>query len=124
MTPAQLRLATRSLREQLRALRVQLADARAQGESVAGASGEVTDTKDRAARDQGTQIDAVAVERLTAEIAAAVAALERIADGTYGACIDCGGAIDYGRLLVQPAAARCLRCQTQREHEGRSTGVS
>ena len=40
---------------------------------------------------------------------------ERIAEGTYGDCIDCGVAIPLARLQVQPAAARCIACQERHE---------
>src|SRR3954447_16591637 len=43
------------------------------------------------------------------------AALKRIDDGTYGSCVDCGGAISDARLAVWPEAARCLECQTRAE---------
>jgi RNA polymerase-binding transcription factor DksA len=39
------------------------------------------------------------------------AAQKRIADGSYGTCIDCDEPIDDDRLKVQPAALRCLDCQ-------------
>ncbi len=40
-----------------------------------------------------------------------VAALARIDDGTYGACIVCGKQIPEARLEVRPEAARCLEDQ-------------
>ena len=38
------------------------------------------------------------------------AALERIADGTFGRCETCGGAIGRQRLLALPAARFCIHC--------------
>ena len=38
-------------------------------------------------------------------------ALARIADGSYGACIDCGGEIGRARLKADPTLKRCLPCQ-------------
>ena len=38
-------------------------------------------------------------------------ALARMADGTYGICIDCGEEIPLARLRAEPAARRCLRDQ-------------
>ena len=38
-------------------------------------------------------------------------ALERIADGSYGACSDCGLEIGFERLKVEPGALRCIECQ-------------
>ncbi len=43
------------------------------------------------------------------------AALDRIADGTYGRCIRCGGAIVTARLEVLPHAETCIDCQTEVE---------
>ena len=43
------------------------------------------------------------------------AALKRIADGSYGQCDECGIEIDPARLKAQPAALRCVECQTQFE---------
>jgi RNA polymerase-binding transcription factor DksA len=38
-------------------------------------------------------------------------ALARLADGSYGACRQCGAGIALARLLAQPSAAHCLACQ-------------
>ncbi len=45
-----------------------------------------------------------------AEVAAIHAALERIANGSYGTCVTCGDAIAPARLTVQPTAAQCIKC--------------
>lgn len=39
------------------------------------------------------------------------AALQRIQDGTYGICVECGHPISPKRLAAVPAAATCIRCQ-------------
>jgi len=44
-----------------------------------------------------------------------VAALQRIEDGTYGRCVDCGKEIPAARLEVRPEAARCV--EDQEKHE-------
>jgi DnaK suppressor protein len=50
-------------------------------------------------------------------------ALERIDDGTYGRCGDCGGRISVQRLRALPSATRCLACEEghettmRREHQ-------
>jgi len=36
---------------------------------------------------------------------------ERIVNGRYGDCVDCGQAISFERLQAQPTAQRCLICQ-------------
>ena len=54
-------------------------------------------------------------EHETAELAAIDAALERIAQGQYGQCTDCGVAIPKARLDAYPMALRCVSCQTTAE---------
>jgi DnaK suppressor protein len=43
-------------------------------------------------------------------------ALARMADGTYGACLECGEPIGALRLSVLPEAALCVGCQSVAEH--------
>lgn len=38
------------------------------------------------------------------------ATLKRIADGTYGTCVNCGTPIDPRRLKALPTAATCISC--------------
>lgn len=38
-------------------------------------------------------------------------ALERMADGTYGICKNCGEMIDIERLKAYPAAQNCIKCK-------------
>lgn len=45
------------------------------------------------------------------------AALNRLKEGAFGACIDCGDDIAFERLHAYPVAQRCLRCQEKRERE-------
>lgn len=37
-------------------------------------------------------------------------ALERIEVGTYGTCVDCGGAIPFARLEAYPEISTCMAC--------------
>ena len=37
-------------------------------------------------------------------------ALRRIAEGTYGICVQCGADIDSKRLKALPIATRCISC--------------
>ena len=47
-----------------------------------------------------------------------VKAIEKIEDGSYGICTDCGNPISDKRLKSYPNAARCISCQEAFE-EGR-----
>jgi RNA polymerase-binding transcription factor len=40
-------------------------------------------------------------------------ALDRVGDGTYGACLECEEEISQKRLQALPWAALCIRCQEQ-----------
>jgi len=42
-------------------------------------------------------------------------ALERMQQGTFGECIECGGDIELKRLEAIPWARYCVRCQEERE---------
>jgi DnaK suppressor protein len=58
--------------------------------------------------------DAVAMSRtagLRRTIEEIDAALDRIAAGTYGACVHCGVAIPTERLELRPYAIGCVSCQ-------------
>ncbi len=43
------------------------------------------------------------------------AARQRIADGSFGLCVDCEADVGFERLLAYPTARRCLPCQEKRE---------
>ncbi|MDD5623380.1 MAG: TraR/DksA family transcriptional regulator [Candidatus Peribacteraceae bacterium] len=49
------------------------------------------------------------------ELARVYAALERIRQGTYGHCVDCGVLIPRARLNEIPYAERCKLCQSDVE---------
>lgn len=54
-------------------------------------------------------------ERDREELEEVQAALDRIADGTYGRCQDCDQPIASARLEALPTARRCMACQDQQE---------
>jgi DnaK suppressor protein len=60
-------------------------------------------------------MDIAHVARDAEELAGLDEALERVASGDYGACIDCGEDIAVARLSANPAAARCCECQERSE---------
>lgn len=44
-------------------------------------------------------------------------ALERIADNSYGLCLDCNDPIPEKRLLINPYFQTCISCAEEREAE-------
>ena len=49
--------------------------------------------------------------QLEARLRDIVDAQDRLLDGTYGKCVECGEQITVGRLTADPAASLCLYCQ-------------
>lgn len=42
-------------------------------------------------------------------------ALQRIEDGTFGCCTECGNEIEDNRLLARPTATLCIGCKEEQE---------
>jgi RNA polymerase-binding transcription factor DksA len=59
--------------------------------------------------------DQAVTAMMARELDAIDAALQRIADGTYFQCADCGQIIPIRRLQVQPTASLCVACQSRAE---------
>ncbi|MEW6354009.1 MAG: TraR/DksA C4-type zinc finger protein [Pseudomonadota bacterium] len=78
-------------------------------------AGAVADVGDASVADLLADMDTAIIDRQIQEIRDIEAAKRRIADGSYGTCIDCGGDIGYERLLAYPTAKRCYECQKQHE---------
>jgi DnaK suppressor protein len=51
-------------------------------------------------------------EHETAELLVIDASLQRIQEGVYGLCLDCGAHIPAARLDAAPHTQRCIACQT------------
>jgi DnaK suppressor protein len=49
-------------------------------------------------------------------------ALERIDDGTFGTCEQCGDEISAKRLEARPVTTLCIRCKEEQEKEEKSYG--
>ena len=48
-------------------------------------------------------------------------ALDRIAEGTYGICLNCDGEISHKRLHAIPWATLCIKCQEHADRTARRT---
>jgi len=49
------------------------------------------------------------------------AALDRLNEGEYGSCVECGEAISAARLHAVPEVQACVRCQDALERLGRQS---
>ncbi len=71
--------------------------------------------EDDAQSDEQREFTQMMDSRETEELMAVDAALTRLAEGDYGACVQCGAGIPWKRLEAQPEAARCIDCQSALE---------
>jgi DnaK suppressor protein len=58
-------------------------------------------------------------ELLVVRVNRITAALERLDQGEYGTCVECGEAIAPARLQAMPEVLTCVRCQDRLERLGR-----
>ncbi|ARU27316.1 TraR/DksA C4-type zinc finger protein [Cellvibrio sp. PSBB006] len=59
---------------------------------------------------QGQQMAQGTQSRRTQELARIDAALQRIANGSYGRCVQCNEDIDMRRLETNPSITHCSQC--------------
>ena len=86
---------------------------------LVGLRNRMEDTDDWAAADAMAAQDIALVSRDLSELANVEQALARLADGSYGECVDCSNLIPYQRLVAYPAARRCVSCQEIQERRER-----
>ncbi len=73
------------------------------------------DGDDAKAHDADREVDLALSDQDRQHLLDIQAALDRLATGSYGSCLDCGDPIATERLRVQPQALRCLGCAAKRE---------
>lgn len=85
-------------------------------------AGRVMDMGDQSVADVLADLDAAMIDRHVRELREIESALRRMAEGTYGSCLDCGAEVAVERLKAYPTAERCINCQSlhdkQYAHEG------
>ncbi|WP_028008829.1 TraR/DksA family transcriptional regulator [Solimonas flava] len=84
-------------------------------ETYQDTAGETHDLGDEATADLVTDINLADIHRDVVEIREVEAAIQRLMEGNYGVCADCGKNIDPARLRANPAALRCEHCQERYE---------
>lgn len=85
------------------------------GRAEAAANLRETESDDWAQADAERDLAFALDERESAELMAIDEALRRIADGSYGLCMDCGMNMATARLHANPTAMRCVDCQSKLE---------
>ncbi len=111
----------KALREEIRAELLKSDD-----ETYVELAGRVHDQGDESVADLVSDVNTAIIDSQIMAARAVEDALQRIAMGSYGRCVECGEAIPYERLEVEPAARRCINCQTrfERTHpQGRGSSL-
>lgn len=124
LTPKQRRELRRQLENDYSALRASVREEllAADRNTYAELADQVHDPGDASVADLLVDLGIAEVDRHVREIQQVEAALRKLADGSYGYCIDCGKTIAVQRLQANPAVARCYDCQARFERE-RMSGV-
>jgi RNA polymerase-binding protein DksA len=78
-------------------------------------AGPAPDSGDESVASLFADLEQADMTRDLQEFRALEAARERIKEGEYGICLDCGSDIGFERLKAFPAAVRCIQCQERRE---------
>ena len=77
--------------------------------------GDVLDPEDISVNETERDVQLGFANRRSDRLVAIDEALNRIHDGTFGRCVECGGAIGAARLEADPAAGLCIECQRRDE---------
>ena len=77
------------------------------------------DTYDLASDARDREINTILSDRDRNKLLAIDEALERMDDGSYGKCEECGADIAEGRLAALPFTRLCVTCQSEQERESR-----
>lgn len=112
-SPARKILASLDARE--RSLRDKIAERRDALEDASHPADPAGDLADKAFERSRAEVEHDLIEMSLKELAEIAALRERVANGTYGECSDCGEPIPPARLEVNPTARRCAACQERHE---------
>lgn len=74
-----------------------------------------TDTGESTEADIQDDIEFALIQMKTETLHKIDEALDRLEEGTYGNCFECGGEIAERRLRALPFAVRCIECEEARE---------
>jgi DnaK suppressor protein len=95
----------REIQEKLRQVR----------ETVPAVADEVQDAEERSVADFVREMEFAIVEMKAETLERIDEAIQRLEDGTYGTCAECGTEIVEARLKALPFATLCVSCQEAEE---------
>lgn len=89
--------------------------ARAREQPYSEHAGVAPDTGDESVATLIADLEQADLTRDLDEFRTLDAARQRMQEGSYGVCADCGTDIPFERLKAFPGALRCIRCQERHE---------
>ena len=92
-------------------------------EEMTDMEGRFPDPADRATAESDRSFELRIRDRERKLIKKIKKALERIEDGTYGVCEECGEDIGPKRLEARPVATLCIECKSRQEREEKARGL-
>ena len=101
-------------REQLEAKKAELVERVSKIKADVG-GGLEADSSEQAAQLENMEVLNALVHEGEGELAQINAALLRMGDGTFGACVACGESISPERLEVRPYSSECIKCASSHE---------
>jgi DnaK suppressor protein len=82
---------------------------------------DIGDILDSVSEERTRELDMILTDREKRKLHQIDDALDRIEDGVYGQCDECGVKIPRARLKVLPFAKFCVECQEKNEREEKYT---
>ena len=109
----------KSLKDMLLRMREELVRdiARRSKPSTEGIMPDIGDILDSVSEERTRELDMILTDREKKKLLQIDDALDRIEDGSYGLCEECGVKIPKGRLKVMLFAKYCVECQEKLERE-------
>ena len=101
-------------REILNEVQSKIKDVRSEG--TLNSTGGVLDAEETSVTDIQEDIELALIQMKAETLTRINEALERLDEGTYGRCNDCGDEISPQRLRALPFAVRCKDCEEAREN--------
>ena len=106
-----------TLRSMLEERRREIQDKlRSMRETLPAESVEVRDAEEQSVNDFVQDIDFALMQMKAESLRKMDEALQRLEDGTYGTCRECGTEVASARLKALPFADLCITCQEQEEN--------
>jgi RNA polymerase-binding transcription factor DksA len=92
--------------------------------SINDIDGGASDIDDEAVADSIVDVDNAIIGLHLHKIKDLNLALDRIQEGSFGICIDCGDDVGFERLSAYPTAKRCIKCQILHEKKSATSTAS